>query len=166
MPGSKRSRRVDSPSIFCFHPTRKTCGNFEKFGDFHRIWQDFQWFWSRFCSLLVVLSHFGAFLVTRKNFVRFMYFFPSPITTKILLLRCVYARKWVALLFLNIFNFHRFWIFWFFCYNVTRYRFSSQKSMKTIDFHWFSLIFDLEIDTSSHYTKKMKKSKSVEIKNI
>ena len=58
MPDSKRSRRVDAPSIFCFHPTRKTrweiCSHswcfFVKSHQNPSIWQDIQWFWSKMCS--------------------------------------------------------------------------------------------------------------------
>ena len=161
MPDLKRARRVDSPSIFCFSLIRKThcekCSvSWGVFVSFHRIWQDFHWFWNIFCSLEHFLLIFGVFWTSEKFHSYSCVFFASSISVEILILGCLYARKQYSLLLLIIFDFHWFWNFWFFCYNMMIFRYYNQKSMKINDFHSFSLVFDYHIEIPSYYSKKMK----------
>ena len=80
VPEMERSRRVDTPSIFCFCPTPKTRGakysaTWENIGNFHpnpRFRQDFRWLLMGFCSSQVIL---WSFLVTRKMFCPICVFF-------------------------------------------------------------------------------------------
>ena len=76
----KRSRRVDSPSIFYFRPTPKThwdrySASWQNSGNFRpnpRFWQDIQWL---LIGFLFTPGHFRSFLVIQKIFSTTCVFF-------------------------------------------------------------------------------------------
>ena len=130
----KRSHRVDGPSIFWFCLTRKTRRDrwspvLRCLWYFDRIWQDFHWFWSRFCSFWYILDHFWS---SKKGILQTVQFYSYRFGTFRYLIRSWGFRKILSLLFRGMQKCHRKFLTSIFCYTMKDLRYYPPKSMKKL----------------------------------